>query len=86
MHNLILNFRGNIMRDRSSKRKLLQGAGPPITGLAFKISAANVFLFVATNSSVLVYNITHKDKEQKVSLKIFSVTIFLITAFICSLN
>lgn len=73
------------MRDRSSKRKLLQGTGPPITGLAFKISAANVFLFVATNNSVLVYNITHKDKEQKVIFKII-IGVSVIAVSVCSLN
>ncbi|CAH1183052.1 unnamed protein product [Ceutorhynchus assimilis] len=57
-------FRGDISRDRSSKQKIfkeLQG----ITGLAFKISANNSFLFVCTEREVVVYNITNKDKEQK---------------------
>lgn len=61
-----LNLRGDIIRERSSKRKLLRDASSAITGLAFKASASNVFLFVATDSSVFVYNTTHKDKEQKV--------------------
>lgn len=56
------------MRERSSKRKLLRDTSSAITGLAFKASASNVFLFVAADSSVFVYNITHKDKEQKVDL------------------
>lgn len=47
-----------------------------ITGLAFKSTAANVFLFVATDCSVIGYNITHKDKEQKVTIKLITKIIF----------
>lgn len=68
-----LNLRGDILRERSSKRKLLRDASSAITGLAFKVSASNVFLFVATDSSVFVYNTTHKDKEQKVSTRFANV-------------
>lgn len=62
-------YRGEITRERSSKRKLLRDASTAITGVAFKATGANVFLFVATDNSVFVYNITHKDKEQKVTDK-----------------
>lgn len=63
----LFRFRGEITRERSSKRKLLRDASTAITGVAFKATGANVFLFVATETSVFVYNITHKDKEQKVT-------------------
>lgn len=65
-------FRGDITRDRSSKQKLLRTSSSIVTGLAFKSTAANVFLFVATESAVIVYNITQKDKEQKVKCLVLS--------------
>ncbi|KAG5888950.1 hypothetical protein JTB14_012209 [Gonioctena quinquepunctata] len=61
-------YRGDITRDRSSKQTLLWTSCSTITGLAFKSTSANIFLFVATESSVVVYNITQKDKEQKYHL------------------
>ncbi|XP_072393967.1 vacuolar protein sorting-associated protein 11 homolog [Diabrotica undecimpunctata] len=64
----LLIYRGDITRDRSSKQNLLRAANAIITGLAFKTTAASIFLFVATETSVLVYNVTQKDKEQKYHL------------------
>nr|XP_023025769.1 vacuolar protein sorting-associated protein 11 homolog [Leptinotarsa decemlineata] len=64
----LILYRGDITRDRRSKQKPLRPASSAITGLAFKSTAANVLLFVATESSVVVYNITQKDKEQKYHL------------------
>ncbi|KAJ8936386.1 hypothetical protein NQ318_010793 [Aromia moschata] len=64
----LILYRGDITRDRSSKQKFLRISSSVITGLAFKSTAANVFLFAATDSSVSVYNITQKDKEQKYQL------------------
>lgn len=64
----LLLYRGDITRERGSKVKLLRDASSAVTGLAFKSSAANAFLFLSTQSSVIVYNITHKDKEQKFHL------------------
>ncbi|CAH1116293.1 unnamed protein product [Phaedon cochleariae] len=61
-------YRGDITRDRSSKQKVFKTSNSVITGLAFKSTAANVYLFVATESSVIVYNISQKDKEQKYHL------------------
>ncbi|XP_057664940.1 vacuolar protein sorting-associated protein 11 homolog [Diorhabda carinulata] len=64
----LIIYRGDITRDRSSKQKLLKAANSAITGLAFKTTASSILLFVATENTVIVYNITHKDKEQKYHL------------------
>ncbi|XP_066137902.1 vacuolar protein sorting-associated protein 11 homolog [Euwallacea fornicatus] len=64
----LLLFRGDISRDRSSKQKLFKDLRNEITGLAFKITANGSFLFVSTHSEVVVYNISHKEKEQKYHL------------------
>ncbi|CAH0563845.1 unnamed protein product [Brassicogethes aeneus] len=61
-------YRGDITREKSCKQKLLRDASSIVTGLAFKSSAANIFLYIATDCSVIGYNITHKDKEQKFHL------------------
>lgn len=62
----IIIYRGEITRDRGCKQKLLRDASSAVTGLAFKSSAAAVLLFVASDNAVFVYNVTNKDKEQKV--------------------
>lgn len=59
-------FRGDIARERGSKQKLFKELNNEITGLAFKVSANRSFLFVSTYKDVVVYNISQKDKEQKV--------------------
>ncbi|XP_026290082.1 vacuolar protein sorting-associated protein 11 homolog [Frankliniella occidentalis] len=65
----ILLYRGDIARDRLSKHKVLRDGGMlPVTGLAFRSTAKQTFLFVATVSSVFSYNITTKDKEEKIDL------------------
>ncbi|XP_030768032.1 vacuolar protein sorting-associated protein 11 homolog [Sitophilus oryzae] len=61
-------YRGDITRDRSSKHKLFKDLTSVITGLAFKVLVNSSYLFVATDRSVVVYNITYKDKEQKYPL------------------
>lgn len=66
----LLLYRGEITRERGSKRKLLRDASTRITGIAFKATAVNVYLFVATENSVFVYIVTYKDKEQKVRNKV----------------
>lgn len=71
-------FRGDIIRDRNSKRKLLRDSSSAITGLAFKATATSVFLFVATGTAVFVYNVTHKDKEQKVSCVRVSISFLIV--------
>ncbi|XP_063243527.1 vacuolar protein sorting-associated protein 11 homolog isoform X2 [Bacillus rossius redtenbacheri] len=64
----VLLYRGDVSRERSSKHKLLKDSSVAVTGLTFKTTAKYTFLFVATTSSVLLYNVTVKDKEQKVHL------------------
>ncbi|CAH1993182.1 unnamed protein product [Acanthoscelides obtectus] len=64
----LILYRGDITRDRSSKQKILKTSGSVVTGLAFKSNSSNMFLYVATETSVIVYNITQKDKEQKYQL------------------
>lgn len=62
-------FRGDIARERGSKQKLFKELNNEITGLAFKVSANRSFLFVSTYKDVVVYNISQKDKEQKVGCR-----------------
>ncbi|XP_045478377.1 vacuolar protein sorting-associated protein 11 homolog [Harmonia axyridis] len=64
----LMLYRGDITRERSSKQKLLRDASSAVTGLAFKTTSTSNYLFLATDSSVIVYNITQKDKEEKVHL------------------
>ncbi|XP_034252535.1 vacuolar protein sorting-associated protein 11 homolog [Thrips palmi] len=65
----ILLYRGDIARDRLSKQKLLRDGGmQPVTGMAFRSTAKQTFLFVATTSSIFSYNVTLKDKEEKIDL------------------
>lgn len=74
----LILYRGDITRDRSSRQKVLKDGSSPITGLSFKSMANQTYLFVASTSAVVLYNITHKDKEHKVSLDNYG------SAFKCS--
>ncbi|XP_050309231.1 vacuolar protein sorting-associated protein 11 homolog isoform X2 [Anthonomus grandis grandis] len=58
-------YRGDVARDRSSKQKVFKELSSKVTGLAFKVSANSSWLYVSTEQEVVVYNITHKDKEIK---------------------
>jgi len=62
----VLLQRGEVGRERSLKQVTLRDGSNGVSGLAFRITARASFLFVATTGSVLLYNITTKDKEQKV--------------------
>ncbi|KAF5291395.1 hypothetical protein FQR65_LT01705 [Abscondita terminalis] len=64
----LLLYRGEITRDRGAKQKLLRDVSSPITGLAFKSTGSAILLFVSTDSSICVFNVTHKDREQKYNL------------------
>lgn len=74
----VILYRGDITRDRSVKQKMLggkdgvSGGGTrhAVTGLAFRMTQGLrcVHLFVATACGVYIYNITVKDKEQRVIL------------------
>lgn len=68
MDGSLILYRGDITRDRSSRMKVLKDGNSPITGLSFKSTANNTILFVATTTSIFLYNITHKDKENKITL------------------
>jgi hypothetical protein len=57
---------GDVTRERTNKQKVLKDGNSSITGLAFRTTAKLTYLFVATMNSVYLYNITVKDKEQKV--------------------
>ena len=71
MLTIIVFSTGNITRDRTLKQKLLRDGNDPVTGLAFKTTGKNIHLFVATIESVLQYNVTVKDKEEKVFIQFF---------------
>jgi hypothetical protein len=62
-------FSGDITRERTNKQKVLKDGNSSITGLAFRTTAKLTYLFVATMNSVYLYNVTVKDKEQKVHNK-----------------
>ncbi|GLV44930.1 Vacuolar protein sorting 11 [Carabus blaptoides fortunei] len=66
----LILYRGDITRDRSTRQKVLRDGTASITGLSFKSTANSTLLFVSTSSSVFIYNITNKDKEQKIPLDI----------------
>lgn len=68
MDGSLILYRGDIMRDRSSRQKVLKDGSSPITGLSFRSTANSTLLFVATTTSIFLYNITHKDKEHKIVL------------------
>jgi hypothetical protein len=59
-------FVGDVMRERTNKQKVLKDGSSSITGLAFRTTAKLTYLFVATMNNVYLYNISLKDKEQKV--------------------
>ncbi|XP_065218314.1 vacuolar protein sorting-associated protein 11 homolog [Planococcus citri] len=64
----IILFRGNLIRDRAVKQRLIRNGNDRITGLAFKSVGKYSHLFVSTEESVLQYNITIKDREEEVLL------------------
>lgn len=64
----ILLYRGDVTRERTNKQKVLKDGNSSITGLAFRTTAKLTYLFVATMNNVYLYNITVKDKEQKIHL------------------
>ncbi|XP_046814687.1 vacuolar protein sorting-associated protein 11 homolog [Vespa crabro] len=64
----IMLYRGNLTRERKNKIKVLKDTNISITGLAIRSIGKQYHLFVATNNSVFLYNITLKDKEYKSTL------------------
>lgn len=75
----LILLRGDIIRDRGTKQKVLlesssqQGArtqkptesssNPSISGLSFKSSSRTSWLYVATTDQILVFNLSGRDKE-----------------------
>ncbi|XP_034943521.1 vacuolar protein sorting-associated protein 11 homolog [Chelonus insularis] len=64
----IMLYRGDITRDRKNKIRVIKDSTPPITGMAFRSTGKQNYLFVATTLNVYLYNITLKDKEVKTVL------------------
>lgn len=64
----VILYRGDITRERTNKTKLLKDGNAAVTGLAFRTTSKLTHLFVVTTSSLFLYNITVRDKEQKVLL------------------
>ncbi|XP_070156564.1 vacuolar protein sorting-associated protein 11 homolog isoform X1 [Polyergus mexicanus] len=64
----IMLYRGDLTRERKNKIKVLKEANLSITGLAIRATGKQTHLFVATQNSVFLYNITVKDKEFKSTL------------------
>ncbi|CAB3388099.1 Hypothetical predicted protein [Cloeon dipterum] len=64
----ILLQRGDVGRERATKQVVLRDSSDSISGLAFRITARAMFLFVATTAGSFLYNITTKDKEFKQNL------------------
>ncbi|XP_012139382.1 vacuolar protein sorting 11 isoform X2 [Megachile rotundata] len=64
----IMLYRGDLTRERKNKIKVLKDTNLSITGLAIRSTSKQTHLFVATPSSVFLYNVTVKDKEFKSTL------------------
>ncbi|KAF4524978.1 hypothetical protein B566_EDAN011906 [Ephemera danica] len=65
----IMLLRGDITQERAAKMSILKDStNSAITGLAFRTTARQTHLFVASENQVYLYNITTKDKEQKIHL------------------
>jgi len=57
-----------LTRERKNKIKVLKDVNLSITGLAIRATGKQMYLFVATQNYVFLYNITVKDKEFKSTL------------------
>ncbi|XP_046409664.1 vacuolar protein sorting-associated protein 11 homolog isoform X1 [Neodiprion fabricii] len=64
----IMLYRGDLTRERKNKIRILKDSNTPVTGLAIRSTGKQTHMFVATTTSVFLYNITVKDKEYKTSL------------------
>lgn len=68
VHSTFLLSRGDLTRERKNKIKVLKDTNLSITGLAIKSTGKQTHLFVSTQNSVFLYNVTVKDKELKSTL------------------
>ena len=57
----VLLVRGELMRERHSKQKIIHSDKNPVTGLAFRHVANQTVLFVATTDTVTAYNLSARD-------------------------
>ena len=62
---------GDITRERTSKQNLIKDGLTSITGLAFHSQGKTTYLYVATVSSIEMYEIPYKDKDNRVGLNGF---------------
>ncbi|XP_045023732.1 vacuolar protein sorting-associated protein 11 homolog isoform X1 [Daphnia magna] len=60
----IVLYRGDLSRERHSKQKFLQAGTSLISGLCLRTTQKMSHLYVATLSTVVMYTIVSKDKEQ----------------------
>jgi hypothetical protein len=62
----VIFYKGDMIKDRNLKSRLIHQAPHSITGLAFKEMAKFLIIFVATEFSILTISIGSKDKDEKV--------------------
>ncbi|XP_071958560.1 vacuolar protein sorting-associated protein 11 homolog isoform X2 [Antedon mediterranea] len=59
-------IKGDVTVERHSKTKTIHSGGKPVTGLYFRHTQRNTYLFVVTENMVLSYNVTGKDAKKEV--------------------
>jgi hypothetical protein len=64
----VVLFRGDVMRERHSKQRVIYEGHQKITGLAFRAVGKNQVLFVVTEGEVVCITMLPKDKELKTVL------------------
>lgn len=73
----ILLIRGDITRERHSKQKVLKCSSSAITSMDFRnnsqsqTSHKQIFLFVTSTKEIISYNLTTRDKEERIVLDNF---------------
>eukprot|EP00092_Neocalanus_flemingeri_P014689 GFUD01015851.1.p1 GENE.GFUD01015851.1~~GFUD01015851.1.p1 ORF type:complete len:1126 (+),score=262.45 GFUD01015851.1:53-3430(+) len=61
----VVLYRGDCTRDKGHKVKVLVEQGSQVTGMAFKAVETGIFLYIATTSDVLMFNVSVKDRETR---------------------
>lgn len=75
----IVLFRGDVMRERHSKQRVIYEGHQKITGLAFKLVGKNHVLFVATEGEIICITLLPKDKEHKAILDLHGCSVHCCT-------
>lgn len=57
-------IRGNLVRDRTSRQRVIETGTSPITGLGFRQVGTSIVLFVSTIEQLISYTLTSKDYKQ----------------------